>query len=110
MKPLSLTRIAQWTSGRLLGDDAQITRFAAQNLGACGFSLVSGHASKPHHVPASSEIVASLLDVYHEITGLDAHTLAYADFRGNRQYLSVGNLGGNPRMALILMDYPTAAG
>ncbi|WP_144372421.1 2Fe-2S iron-sulfur cluster-binding protein [Vogesella urethralis] len=37
---------------------------------------------------------------------LDAHTLAYADFRGNRQYLSVGNLGGNPRMALILMDYP----
>lgn len=37
---------------------------------------------------------------------LDAHTLAYADFRGNRQYLSVGNLTGNPRMALILMDYP----
>lgn len=57
-------------------DDAQITRFATQNLGACGFALVSGHASKPHHVPASSEIVVKLLDAYHEITGLDAHTLA----------------------------------
>ena len=57
-------------------DDQQITHFAAQNLAACGFSLMSGHASKPHHVPASSEIVTKLLDVYHEITGLDAHTLA----------------------------------
>ncbi|TAK87673.1 MAG: pyridoxamine 5'-phosphate oxidase family protein [Betaproteobacteria bacterium] len=37
---------------------------------------------------------------------LDAHTLAYADFRGNRQYVSVGNLEKNNRAALILMDYP----
>lgn len=36
---------------------------------------------------------------------LDAHTLAYADFRGNRQYISAGNLGGNDRIAIILMDY-----
>lgn len=36
---------------------------------------------------------------------LDAKTLAYADFRGNRQYISVGNLNGNDRAALILMDY-----
>ena len=36
---------------------------------------------------------------------LDDHTIAYADLRGNRQYVSVGNLHGNDRVALILMDY-----
>lgn len=36
---------------------------------------------------------------------LDAKTLAYADFRGNMQYISVGNLTGNDKAALILMDY-----
>jgi predicted pyridoxine 5'-phosphate oxidase superfamily flavin-nucleotide-binding protein len=36
---------------------------------------------------------------------LDDTTLAYADFRGNRQYLSVGNFTDNDRVALILMDY-----
>ncbi len=36
---------------------------------------------------------------------LDAKTLAYADFRGNLQYISVGNLQGNDRAALFLMDY-----
>ena len=38
---------------------------------------------------------------------LDAHTLAFADLKGNRQLLSTGNLaGGNDRAALFLMDYP----
>lgn len=36
---------------------------------------------------------------------LDAKTLAYADFRGNLQYISVGNLSRNDKAALILMDY-----
>ncbi len=36
---------------------------------------------------------------------LDAKTIAYADFRGNVQYVSVGNLQGNDRVAIILMDY-----
>ena len=36
---------------------------------------------------------------------LDARTLAYADFRGNLQYISVGNLTHNDKAALILMDY-----
>ncbi len=35
----------------------------------------------------------------------DAKTLAYADFRGNLQYISVGNLTRNDKAALILMDY-----
>jgi len=37
---------------------------------------------------------------------LDEATLAYADFRGNRQYISTGNLDADGRIALILMDYP----
>ncbi|MBK7598306.1 MAG: pyridoxamine 5'-phosphate oxidase family protein [Acidobacteria bacterium] len=36
---------------------------------------------------------------------LDQRTLAYADFRGNMQYISIGNLSGNDKAALILMDY-----
>ncbi|MGZ0079908.1 pyridoxamine 5'-phosphate oxidase family protein [Methylomonas sp. YC3] len=37
---------------------------------------------------------------------LDEQTIGYADFSGNRQYLSVGNLRGDDRMSLLLMDYP----
>jgi predicted pyridoxine 5'-phosphate oxidase superfamily flavin-nucleotide-binding protein len=37
---------------------------------------------------------------------LDDRTLACADFRGNRQYISVGNLAANDRACLFLMDYP----
>jgi uncharacterized protein len=37
---------------------------------------------------------------------LDQRHIAFADFRGNRQYLSVGNLNANPNTSLILMDYP----
>lgn len=37
---------------------------------------------------------------------LDETRIGYADYRGNRQYLSTGNLGSNDRIALILMDYP----
>jgi predicted pyridoxine 5'-phosphate oxidase superfamily flavin-nucleotide-binding protein len=37
---------------------------------------------------------------------LDERTIGFADFRGNRQYISVGNLNDNGRVALILMDYP----
>jgi predicted pyridoxine 5'-phosphate oxidase superfamily flavin-nucleotide-binding protein len=36
---------------------------------------------------------------------LDDKTLAFADYRGNRQYISVGNLSADDRVALILMDY-----
>jgi uncharacterized protein len=36
---------------------------------------------------------------------LDASTLGFADFRGNRQYVSTGNLSVDDRVALILLDY-----
>ena len=38
---------------------------------------------------------------------LDEQTLGFADFRGNRQYVSVGNLKNSRKAALILMNYPT---
>lgn len=37
---------------------------------------------------------------------LDAHSLGFADFRGNRQYLTLGNSTVNPKVSLFLMDYP----
>jgi len=37
---------------------------------------------------------------------LDDRTLGFADFRGNLQYISVGNLRSNTKAALFLMDYP----
>ncbi|MGX1309549.1 putative pyridoxine 5'-phosphate oxidase superfamily flavin-nucleotide-binding protein [Amorphus suaedae] len=40
---------------------------------------------------------------------LDDTTLAFADYRGNRQYISTGNLQANDRACLFLMDYPRRA-
>lgn len=40
---------------------------------------------------------------------LDEKTLAFADYRGNRQYISIGNLAANERACLFLMDYPGRA-
>ena len=36
---------------------------------------------------------------------LDAHTIAFADFAGNRQYISQGNLAENDQAMLFLIDY-----
>ncbi|MBE1489645.1 pyridoxamine 5'-phosphate oxidase family protein [Plantactinospora soyae] len=42
----------------------------------------------------------------HVLEPVDGHSvLGWADLRGNRQYLSVGNLGGSPRVSLLVMDY-----
>jgi predicted pyridoxine 5'-phosphate oxidase superfamily flavin-nucleotide-binding protein len=36
---------------------------------------------------------------------LDEKTLAFADFSGNRQYITTGNLAENPKAMIFLMDY-----
>ena len=36
---------------------------------------------------------------------LDENTLGFADFTGNRQYISTGNLDENPKAMIFLMDY-----
>jgi len=38
---------------------------------------------------------------------LDAQTLGFADLRGNKQYISTGNLKHDDRVTLFLMDYRT---
>lgn len=40
---------------------------------------------------------------------VDARTLAFADFGGNRQYITLGNLSENPKAFLFLMDYANAS-
>ncbi len=37
----------------------------------------------------------------------DEHTIGFADFNGNRQYISSGNLAENPKAHLFLIDYST---
>lgn len=36
---------------------------------------------------------------------LDEHTLGFADYAGNRQFISTGNLSENPKAHLFLIDY-----
>ena len=40
---------------------------------------------------------------------IDPITLAFADLRGNKQYISIGNTVTNPKVSLILMDYARQA-
>jgi uncharacterized protein len=40
---------------------------------------------------------------------IDERTIAFADFRGNKQYITVGNLATDNRVALIMVDYPHQA-
>ena len=37
---------------------------------------------------------------------IDAQTIAFADFGGNKQFISAGNLSRDERVAIILVDYP----
>ena len=39
----------------------------------------------------------------------DDHTIAFADYRGNKQHISEGNVSADDRVSLFLMDYPRRA-
>lgn len=41
---------------------------------------------------------------------LDEGTLAYTEVRGNRQYITTGNLRDDDRVSLFFMDYPRYSG
>ncbi|MCH0541213.1 pyridoxamine 5'-phosphate oxidase family protein [Streptomyces sp. MUM 203J] len=43
------------------------------------------------------------------LRAVDERTLAFADYRGNKQYITTGNLDHENRVALFLMDYPARA-
>jgi hypothetical protein len=40
---------------------------------------------------------------------IDDRTIAFADFRGNKQYITTGNMTTDNRVALIMIDYPRQA-
>ncbi|MCU1336140.1 MAG: pyridoxamine 5-phosphate oxidase-related, FMN-binding [Bryobacterales bacterium] len=40
---------------------------------------------------------------------IDDQTVAFADFRGNKQFITTGNIGTDNRVALIMVDYPRQA-
>lgn len=40
---------------------------------------------------------------------IDEHTLAFADYAGNKQYITTGNLLTDDRVAMIFVDYPNQA-
>ena len=37
---------------------------------------------------------------------IEGNRIGFADYRGNKQYISTANLAGNDRVSLFLMDYP----
>ena len=57
-------------------NDRTISETVAKRLAPAGFVLEPTHASQPHHVPESSELVVKLMDVYNTITGSDAKPFA----------------------------------
>ena len=85
-------------------------------------------ASQDRFTPFESEFLAQRDSFYQATTGstgwpyvqhrggpkgflrvIDKRTLAFADFSGNKQYISAGNLATDDRVALILVDYPRQA-
>jgi uncharacterized protein len=40
---------------------------------------------------------------------IDANTIGFIDFSGNKQYITVGNLATNKNVSLFMMDYPARA-
>jgi uncharacterized protein len=81
------------SSGRLGPDESQFIgerdTFYMATLGSTGWPYVQ-HRGGPR----------GFLKV------IDESTLAFADFRGNKQYISTGNLATDNRVALIFVDYP----
>ena len=49
---------------------------AAKRIAPAGMSVCCAGSHTPLHVPAGSRIVQGLLKVYHEVTGLEAYTIA----------------------------------
>ncbi len=60
----------------LCGDEALMLGQAAKRVSAAGMAVCCAGSHTPLHVPADSKIVKGLLKVYHEVTGLDAYTIA----------------------------------
>ncbi len=90
--------IAAWDTDGVLGDEeagfiAERDNFYLATVGETGWPYVQHRGGPPGFLKVlGAEDGASLI--------------GWADYRGNRQYVSVGNLKASARVSLILMDYP----
>lgn len=90
--------------------------------------MEGGGASPDHLGPEESAFIAERDNFYMATVGatgwpyvqhrggpkgflkvIDYQTIAFADFGGNKQFISAGNIGTNNRVALIIVDYPRQA-
>ena len=87
----------QHYAGMIMADrvDARLAAFVGQ---ARSFYLASASADGQPYVQHRGG-PAGFLKV------LDDKRLAFADFSGNRQYISTGNFAENPKACIFLMDY-----
>jgi len=60
----------------VLFDYQQIAKIMQMTVKEAGISVEDVGCTPPLHVPASTFIVSNLLKVYHDVTGLDAYTIA----------------------------------
>lgn len=82
------------TADRLTGREtafaATRTSFYLASTGSTGWPYVQHRGGPPGFLRA-----------------LDERTLGFADYRGNKQYITTGNLDTDNRVSLLLMDYPS---
>jgi predicted pyridoxine 5'-phosphate oxidase superfamily flavin-nucleotide-binding protein len=104
----AVRRLQERDGSRLLYARGEVTGAGADPLGANETEFIGGRDS--FYLATVSEAGWPYLQHRGGPRGflkvLDERTLAFADFRGNRQHLSEGNLEGNDRVSLILVDYP----
>lgn len=101
-------RLAQEANGRAGLYDRPGSALSNDRLGGAEASFIADRDS--FYIASTSE--SGWPYVQHRggppgfLKPIDETTLAFADFRGNRQYLTLGNVAADNRVALILVDYP----
>ncbi|WCN79402.1 pyridoxamine 5'-phosphate oxidase family protein [Micromonospora sp. LH3U1] len=96
-RPAIQRMVAGWDTDAMLGTDeaafiAERDSFYLATVSENGWPYLQHRGGPPGFL--------------HALDPVDGHSvLGWADLRGNRQYLSVGNLATSPRVSLLLMDY-----
>ncbi len=72
-----------------MGFIAERDSFYMASIGASGFPYIQHRGGPKGFVQA-----------------VDKNTVAFADVRGNQQFISLGNISERPQVSLIFMDYP----
>ncbi len=89
-----------WASAKAHKERNRFTAAETEFIGACNSFYVATVSESGWPYVQHRGGPAGFLHV------IDDKTLAFLDFRGNRQYISLGNVAANDRVALLIMDYP----